>query len=114
MIMANLDVDEDMYYIWKAWANLRDVDGRLPLFTASARSLKWIHTERIFNAYMPVIHKIDGLSGLPLFMLAAAGPASDIESVYNLLKEYPAAISLTRHTRTSENFTDSTIRSGGC
>ena len=50
--------------------------------------------EHIFNAYMPVIHEIDVISGLPLFMLAATGPTSNIESAYNLLKEYPVAISI--------------------
>jgi len=71
------------------------VNGRLPLFTAAERSLKWNKMEQIFTAYMPVIQEIDDVSGLPLFMLAAAGPASDIESVYNLLNAYPAAIGLT-------------------
>merc|ERR1740139_2130526 len=94
MIMANLDVDEDMYYIWKAWANLRGVDGRLPLFTAAAISLKWSYLRQIFIANMSVVYEIDLMTGLPLFMLAATGPTSDIESVYNLLKENPAAINI--------------------
>jgi len=43
---------------------------------------------------MPVVNEIDVLTGLPLFMLAATGPTSDIESVYNLLKEYPSAMNI--------------------
>jgi len=83
----------EMYYEWKTWARLRGADdGRLPLFTAAARSLKWSYLKQIFAANMPVINEIDVLTGLPLFMLAATGQTSDIESIYNLLKELPAAI----------------------
>lgn len=52
----------------------------------------------IFTTNMPVIEEVDALSGLPVFMLAAAGRDSDIEAVYNLLKEYPPAISVTSPT----------------
>jgi len=82
--------DTTMYYNWRI-----GTDGRLPLFTAARRSLKWCYVEKVFTAQMPAIHGIDVLSGLPAFMLAAAGLDSDIESVYNLLKEYPAAMSAT-------------------
>lgn len=51
---------------------------RLPLFTAAARSIKWSHVKLVFGANMPVIREGDALTGLPLFMLAAAGPASDL------------------------------------
>jgi len=83
-----------MYNEWKGWARLRGMDGRLPLFTAAAKSLKWSYLRQIFIANMPVVNKIDVLTGLPLFMLAAIGPNSDLESIYNLLKECPAAISI--------------------
>ena len=42
---------------------------------------------------MPVVNDTDVLTGLPLFMLAGIGQTSDIESIYNLLKECRAAIS---------------------
>jgi len=96
------DYDEDSYedpeeyfeyYEWNTWARTIGEDGRLPLFTAANESLKWYYTKQIFAANMPAINKIDVLSGLPLFLLAAAGPTSDIESVYNLLKEFPGAFS---------------------
>ena len=32
------------------------------------------------------------MTGLPVFMLATAGPTSDIELVCNLLREYPPVI----------------------
>jgi len=45
----------------------------------------------IFGAHMPaVVHEVDDrLTGLSLFMLAAVGPRSDLESIYQLLKEFP-------------------------
>jgi len=87
-------VFEDMYYDWKRWARTRDVDGRFPIFTAAARGLKWSYMKQIFNSNMPVVNEIDALTGFPLFMLAATGPTSDMESVYNLLKECPSVINI--------------------
>jgi len=84
----------DVYYDWKRWARTRDVDDRFPLFTAAARGLKWSLVKQIFISNMPVVNDIDALTGLPLFMLAAIGPTSDIESVYNLLKEYPSVVNI--------------------
>lgn len=87
-----------IHYEWKTIARTNGTDGQLPLFTAAGRSLKWHYMEIIFTTYMRVIQEIVALSGLPLFMLATARPASDIESIYKLWKEYPAAISVTSHT----------------
>merc|ERR1712008_340334 len=86
--------DLDIYYDWKKWARTRDVDDRFPLFTAAARCLKWSYMNQIFTSNMPVVNEIDELTGFPLFMLAATGPTSDIESVYNLLKECPSVINI--------------------
>lgn len=97
----------DMYYEWRTWASLRDADGRLPLFIAAAISHKWSYVRQIFRANMPVVNEIDLLTGLPLFMLAAAGPTSDIESTYNLLREYPAAIMPTMNSRHQMSTADS-------
>jgi len=82
----------DTYYNLNTWARTIGADGRLPLVTAAQKSLKWYYMKQIFNANMPVINEVDAFSGLPLFMLAAAGPTSDIESVYNLLKESPHSL----------------------
>lgn len=86
---------DSIYYNWKAWAKIKGVDRRLPAFTAAARSVKWLHMRQIFTANMPIIQEIDDLTGLSLFMLAAVGPTSDLESVYNLFREYPPVINLT-------------------
>jgi len=81
-----------VFYDRKKWAGIISVDGRFPLVTAAVRSRKWEHMQEIFDLHMPVIQNKDVLTGMPLFMLAAIGQSSDIESIYNLLKEYPSAI----------------------
>ena len=96
--------DSDLYYNMKTWGRKRSsTSDRLPLFTAAARSLAWVDVRQIFAVNMPAIHDIDGLTGLTVFMLAAVGPNSSIESVYNLLKEYPSSIGLVndRHHNTA-------------
>jgi len=83
----------DVCYNMKIWGRKRDeTSGRLPLFTAAARSLTWVDVRQILAVNMPVIYDVDGLTGLPVFMLAAVGPKSNIESVYHLLKEYPSVV----------------------
>lgn len=47
----------------------------------SGRYMEWVKMKQIFRAHIPVIHEIDVLSGLLLFMPAAAEPTSNIESV---------------------------------
>jgi len=79
----------------ETWARTKGVNGRLPFVTAAAKSLKWSCIKVIFNLNMPAIYEIDVLTGMPLFMLAAAGVNSDIEAIYSLLKEHPTAISIT-------------------
>merc|ERR1740124_2093075 len=90
---VNLDSNSDTYYDMKAWGREKDVySGRLPLCTAAERCLTWVEMRVIFSFNIPAIHEVDLMTGLPVFMLAAVGPTSDIESVYNLLREYPPAI----------------------
>jgi len=82
----------------KSWGGKKDKKScRLPLCTAAARSLVWVDMKKIFAVNMPAIHEMDELTGLAVFMLAAVGPTSDIESIYNLLKEYPSAIGFTNN-----------------
>ena len=71
---------------------MRDVNGRLPLFTAAANSLVWAEMKQFFAANMTVLYKVDSVTGLALFMLAAVEKSTDLESVYNLLVEYPSAM----------------------
>lgn len=88
-----------MHYDAKQWARTRDDSYRLPLFVAVASSLEWADVNQIFNMNMPAVYEVDLVTGLPLFMLAAVGrPTSDLESIYNLLREYPSAIKQNRYT----------------
>jgi len=64
----------------------------IPLCTATVRCLKWVDIQRIFLLNMSAIHDVDKKTGLPVFVLAAVGPTSHIEAVYNLLREFPPAI----------------------
>ena len=82
----------------RTWAKTRCLDGRLPLCAAAAKSIKWVDMKIFFLENMLALHDIDVITGLPLFMLAAVGSDSDLESTYNLLKNYPPAISLLYHT----------------
>lgn len=75
------------------WAKTKtDDNGRSPLMTAAAVSLKWKDTKCIFDAYMPDIKKPDPVTGFAIFMLAAVGRDSKLESVYRLLRELPHAL----------------------
>jgi len=82
----------DMYYDKKVWARTEGWLYRLPLCIAAEKSMKWVEMQQIFAANMPAIYEVDWLTGLPLFMMAAVGPNSDLESVYNLLKQHPLGI----------------------
>jgi len=85
--------DSSMYYNMKVWGRGKDEDsGRLPLCTAAARCLMWLDMQQILSVNIPAIHEVDRMTGFPVFVLAAVGPTSDIESVFNLLREYPTAI----------------------
>ena len=77
----------------KLWARTGNHDGRLPLHSAAAASLKWADTKLIFESNMMAIYDRDIVTGLSPFMLASVGQSSDIESIYRLLRENPAASS---------------------
>jgi len=92
----NNDTDKKLgttVYDWKECARIKDKYGRLPLHTAVARDLKWSEwLQHILHSNLAAIEEIDNLTGLEPFMLAAAGPNSDLEATYNLLRENPAAV----------------------
>jgi len=102
-----------MYYDWNRWSHTVDEDGRVPVFTAAARSVKWWRMKQIFALTMPLVCEKDLVTGLPLCLLAAVGPTSDLESVYNLLKEYPFAIqSMNDDRQVDDSFTERSKKRG--
>lgn len=75
------------------FARVKDENDRLLLFCAVETGFKWSDKlQEIYRSYMPAITEIDPLTGLSLFMLAAIGPDSDLNTVYHLLLEYPVII----------------------
>ena len=76
------------------WAKKHNEHGRSQLMTAAAMSMKWGCMKRIFDANRSAIYEIDAMTGLSVLMMAAVGPNSDIESVYRMCKEHPAAFNL--------------------
>ena len=75
------------------WASTHDAYGRLPLMTAAALSMQWTDMERIFNSYKSAILEEDNtVTGLTVSALAAVGSKSDLESVYQLCMQNPAAL----------------------
>jgi len=92
-----------VYYNWKLAARIKNKSGRLPLFSAIEKGMKWLDKKpscrehrgelaMILGANLAAVEETDYITGLRPFMLAAVGPDSDFEAVYNLLLEYPAAI----------------------
>jgi len=84
--------DNDIHYNARKWAKTRDSVGRLPLCIAADRSLEWLDVQSIFAVNMPAIEEKDILTGLQLFMLAAVGLDSKLESIYQLLRAFPSTI----------------------
>ena len=76
------------------WVKTRAHDDRLPLCTAAAVSLKWKEIKRIFGTNMVAIYERDVVTRLSVFMLAAVGMNSDLDSVYRLCGVCPIAIIL--------------------
>jgi len=77
----------------ETWVKTKSEDGRSPLMTAAAISLDWKNMEGIFNVNKKLIYETDdSVTGLPVSLLAAVGPNSDLEAVYRLCKENPPAL----------------------
>jgi len=87
--------DKDVILIrnWRVHARTKNDEDRLPLFIASQQNVKWSDgLGNILNGYGAAIEDVDVKTGLEAFMLAAAGKESDLETIYKLLLDHPAAI----------------------
>jgi len=82
------------YFVnWKIYSQIKNEQGRYPLVIASEQSITWSDGLcQILKGYGGAIEEVDVLTGLEAFMLAAIGTNSDMETVYNLLLDHPAAI----------------------
>jgi len=87
----NLEV---VYVNWRIYAKKKNYEnGRSLLFTAIVNNIKW--SEGLCNILQgngTAIEDRDAVTGLEAFMLAAVGAKSNMESVFRLLQDHPAAI----------------------
>jgi len=98
----------NLYHDMKTWGRTKVGNShRIPLCIAAARDLKWVNMKQILAVNIPAVYEVDELTGLPVFMLAAVGPTSILESVYRLLKEYPPAVHLMNNRQ--QNSLDDTM-----
>jgi len=81
--------------------------------TAAAISFEWDIMEGIFDANKRAIYEVDDVvTGFPVFLLAAMGPQSDLESVYRLCRENPPALMQTFYHPRKESGDDIDVRRG--
>jgi len=88
-----LNMYDKVFVNWKIYSKKKNHESRLPLFTASEQNIKW--SDGLFNileGYGAAIEEADTVTGLEAFMLAGIGRNSDMEAVYMLLQDHPAAI----------------------
>jgi len=84
---------DDIFVNWKICSQRKNEQGRLPLYTALEQSVKWSDgLHGILEGNGGAIEEADVITGLEAFMLAAIGRNSEMETVYRLLKNHPAAI----------------------
>jgi len=88
-----LETGDDVFVNWKIYAQNKNHEGRLPLFAASEQNIKWSEgLLKILEGYGAAIEEADIVTGLEAFMLASIGKNSNMETVYKLLQDHPAAI----------------------
>jgi len=81
------------FWGWKATSRLVDERNRLPLHHAAETGLKWKEgAQQILQANYAALSVIDDETGLCPFMLAGAGPKSDLNVVYELLQCNPGVM----------------------
>jgi len=72
---------------------IKQEHGRFLLYTALEHKLKWSDgLDDIYNSYGAAIEDADVMTGFEAFMLAAVESNSNLDTVYRLLQNYPAAI----------------------
>jgi len=85
--------NDDIFVNWTIYSKIKNEDGRLPLFIASEQSIKWSDSVcEILEGNGGAIEDADVNTGLEAFMLAGVGRKSDMETVFKLLQDHPAAI----------------------
>jgi len=84
---------DDIIVDWSLYSSMKNEQGRLPLFTALNRGLKWSDgLNTILKGNGGAIEDVDVTTGLEAFMYSAVGTNSNLETVFKLLQDHPAAI----------------------
>jgi len=84
---------DDTMVNWKIFSHRKNKQGRLPLFIALEQGVKWSDgLNEILKGYGGAIEHVDVATGLEAFMLSAAGTNTNLETVFMLLHDHPAAI----------------------
>jgi len=90
---GTLGNDDHVFVNCRILSQTKNKQGRLLLFTASEKNIKWSDGLcNILESYGAAIEEVDAVTGLEAFMLAGIGDESDMETVYKLLQDHPAAI----------------------
>jgi len=85
--------NDDIFVNWKVFSNIKNKQGRLPLFIALEEGVKWSDgLDMILKGNGGAIENVDAVTGFEAFMLSAVGTNSNLETVFNLLQDHPAAI----------------------
>jgi len=87
--------DYDAFVHWRKYSlkQQQEPTGRLPLFTALEKGVLWSEGLcDIVKGYGAAIETTDVVTCLEAFMLAAIGTNSNLETIYHLLLDHPAAI----------------------
>lgn len=90
---------------YRIYSQIKDENGRLPLHIAAHMGLTWTKgLGEIWNSNRSAVDEVDGKTGLLPPMLAAVGD-SDLETIFELLRQSPSSIK--RNTlRASRSFFD--------
>jgi len=84
---------DHIFINWRIYSQTKQKQGRFPLFTALEHNLTWSDgLNKIIKGYGAAVEDVDIVTGLEAFMLAAVGTKSNMETVFLLLQDHPAAI----------------------
>jgi len=87
------DEFHSIFVNWRVCSKIKTREGRFFLFTAIEKHISWrCGLSAVLQGNGAAIEDKDVVTGLEAFLLAAVGPYSDLETVFKLLQDHPAAI----------------------
>lgn len=105
-------VSYDRFYVFIDWSRCSKIKhptkGTFALHRAAMISASFECLKLIYHANPIIICTQDPITGLELFMLAAANNQSKLSAIYFLLREYPQAIINHHDNDTNAHYSDET------